>query len=263
MPPKVYAIGSCRIHTPLRRAREQHGLDYGRNTAIEFYHNTAEIRQMAAFLAGMEELLFALSPLLSVIDPLRLFDGTAEDFRYFREADIYVVEISTIKLCRYRDHQLQLVRLRDFLQAQTGMDEALLHRIYTEPELARTIRLPAVAADEQWLAQDILETADFSMQTAAELAAGLCHLHDQLGKPVLYVSHFVNLPDGSAMPQRALIRDVMARVVPELPQAAFLDPTPVTAEGGYAASLIDQGHYAPEMEMWLARILTERIGMLA
>ncbi len=262
--PKVYGLGSCRIHTPLRRAAQHQGLRYRRNTAIEFYHNTAEIRQMASFLAGQQDLLFALSVLLAAKHPLALFEKRAEDFQYFREADVYVVEISSIKLCLYRQHQLQLVHLRDFLNQMAELDEAKLNHLYEEPSLARTIKLPVVDTDQQWLAQDILETAEFSIQNATDLEADLRRLHTQLGKPVLYVSHFVHLPNGDVLPQRALIRDTLARLVPTLEgqKAAFFDPTPLTSEGGYAANLIDYGHYTEAMDLQLGKKLAAEIQSL-
>jgi len=100
---RITPIGSCRITTPLRLARDGFGFQLNLDRVYGFCHSSAEAVQMMRYLQGGIDLDPALAPLIAR-------RGRADERESERHptSDLYVVELSSAKELRIGQTSIQL-----------------------------------------------------------------------------------------------------------------------------------------------------------
>jgi len=90
---RITPIGTCRIHTPLRRAVPRYPIEMDLHRNYGFVHSSQEALQLIRFLQGEQTFPPEVAPILARDGDLDVYDGTKWD-----RADLHLVEISSSKL---------------------------------------------------------------------------------------------------------------------------------------------------------------------
>ena len=200
---RITPIGSCRITTPLRLARDSFGFQLNLDRVYGFCHSSAEAVQMMRYLQGRIDIDPALVPLIA----RRARTEERESDRHL-PSDLYVVELSSAKELRIGQTSIQLnyviahfaaffadrqraARYWELAEAddQTGLD-ALLAAVWNHD--------PAQARDAALLRQIRRRTTP-----QADLRRDIRALIDGL-PAVLFVTHVDALAaDGLPIPSRS------------------------------------------------------------
>ena len=100
---RITPIGTCRIHTPLKRGSQHYpiSLELGRNYG--FVHTAAEALQLIRFLHGEQDIPAEIAPLI-----IGSGDVAAYSSQEWTPADLHIVEISSAKKLMCGDHAVQV-----------------------------------------------------------------------------------------------------------------------------------------------------------
>lgn len=215
---KVAAFGSCRIFTPLARARSQ-GFIETTHTGIEWYtHSTLEALQKADIVECLRPVPDEIIPLL--IDTKEKHNEEFHTSNKFDDTDVIVLEISTLKKIEFEGWYLQQWRVANLKSGQAT----------DAPEEA--VRIARAAVITEVLADEFLEHLE-----AFRL---------RLGKPLLIVPHLTCpfFPEAVLRP-RLKIRRLIEKFCEQHEGAVMYDPTPTIVAHGEEVALVDSGHYQP------------------
>lgn len=247
----IAPLGSCRIATPLRIARDNFGFRIEKSRVYGFCHSSAEAVQMSKIMTG------EISP------PRDIWPFIARDTEYdqllsqpFRRADAYVVEISSSKqvsiggwyvqlnylVGAFRDYFSSTARARDFWRlAAAGDQEAI------DANLAGWKDHEDVA---------VLRQVRQSLTTPAELERDMQTLIDTFGD-VLFITHVnARTPSGDRIASRSsLIADVVA--AGHKLGAAVFNPTAAMERKGQELAIADHSdslaHFTDEFASEVTR----------
>lgn len=245
---RITPIGTCRIHTPLRRAASRYPIELDLRRNYGFVHTSDEALQLVRFLQGDKEFRPEVAPLVFRDADLARF--AAEDWQ---PSDLHVVEISSSN------------RVRSGADAVQG--NYLAHHFadfFASNERSRTFWAMVKKGHRADLVNYLREQASYRLLSAAdrELLAGLAmerqsfkaikadmeEIVERLGRDrVLFVTHVnATTPDEELIPARdRLIRWV--KMGAEQLGAAVFDPTPSMQEFGQEHALekagLDLTHY--------------------
>ena len=247
---RITPIGTCRIHTPLKRASGRYPIevDYRRNYG--FVHTSDEALQLVRFLQGDKQFQSEVAPL--VIRGGKLADYEAEQWQ---PSDLHIVEISSAKRItsggdsvqsnyvahHFADFFASPLRSRTFW---TLVKKAHRQKLLNFLERQEGYRLLS-AADQELLASLQIEPQSFK-----SIKSDMDEIVERLGADkVLFLTH-VNAagPDGEVIPLRDRLIKWVKMAAEQLGTPVF-DPSPAMREFGQENALeaggSDLTHYTP------------------
>lgn len=245
---RITPIGTCRIHTPLRRASSRYPVQLDLRRNYGFVHTSDEALQLLKFLQGEKQFSSQAAPLVFRDGDQGRFE--AEDWS---PSDLHIVEISSSKRIRcgsdvvqgnyvqryFSDFFASRERARQFWNlVKMGHRQDLIDFLTLQPSYNLLS-----ADDRQLLSELSMEQLSFKA-----IKSDMAEILDRLGRDkVLFVTHINALmPDGERIPTRdRLIRWV--KMAAEQLGAPIFDPTDVMNEVGQEAALenggLDLTHY--------------------
>ena len=258
--PTITVFGSCRVYDPIREMEKAGRAAMNQQNIYGFVHNSREVLQQLDILAGRIEVPSRLRPFLNIRGKWAwqpASTNTASSYRFAR-TDAFVVEISSIRLLRFKAMYLQINRTREIL--------------VTSPEVDRDWWTPLMRAGANNVAAfeaahggsiapvhaEVAGGAVCSEQSLKSVRDDILAINELLPAPVLFVSHFNITATGEAVRQRQLIADALQQAAAG-GRIAWFDPTPMVRETGPEQTLLDPAHYQPHFiprvgEAMLARV---------
>lgn len=258
----VTPIGSCRIHNALKVVGARYPVAVELNRQYGLIYNSKEAVQQIGHMRGR----LTLPQHMAVY----LCRSTADRILVEPEptaADLYLVEISSRKILRYKKFFLQSNHVYDQLVAHSGLEIfKILWYAAAEPmaELRRLcLEDPAFHAlpdQEQQLVREI----DVWLQADDELIGDMTSIVDELTpSKVIFVTHCGAIGyDGVPIAARQDFIDAVTRAANLLGIRVF-DPTPLLDEFGQEKGMMKNGtdteHYTPEFESLLADYMYQHL----
>ena len=243
----VGTLGSCRVHTPLKLAGDRKQITYVADNLIGYVHNSKEVIQDINILHGKVAVPENLRRLVNFVNLKSKLD-TDVFASIYRKVDMFVVEVSSIRLVEFRNLFLQIHRFRELL---AGIDPSnQWEKKIQGPAEAWREHVQGVMAgrDLDPATREIVLDSTVREQAVKEIVADLSAISMRLHKPVLFVSHFCNDYQGKPIAQRATIREALRIFSSDLPHIAYFDPSTLVERYGLETALLDLGHYKPAFE---------------
>jgi tetratricopeptide (TPR) repeat protein len=247
---RITPIGTCRIHSPLRRAAARYPIEIDLRRNYGFVHTSEEALQQIEFLLGEKDFAPAVAPLI-------MRDGKDGDYynQTWEPADLHLVEISSAKSITCGGEAVQSNYLyrhfADFfansLRARTYWNLVKKgHRGRLSAYLREQPSFRMLHSSER----DLLLSMSIEQQSFKSVKSGMERIVDRLGADrVLFVTHVNALtPDEERIPSRdRLIRWVT--LAAEQIGVGVFDPTASMLEFGQDRALekagLDLTHYTP------------------
>ena len=259
-PTRVFAIGSCRVHTPLKRALAAvPDMSYIGDPVFGFVHSTADIHQMLDVNDGIMRPPKELYSLLSIRNEKFQPDDESRKRRVIKH-DVVVIEISSIRILKYGSYSLQINRLKEIVKERAGVrNEAV---VTTSPRFAAVLALArSVSEGSDPVSVALRDFNDFE-QSPDDFYDAARSILDRLPMPVLLVPHVNLTSTGNPIPQRQIIRDALERIAGESDNIRFYDPTALVRDVGYGAAMADSAHYQEDFELAMGKQLAAEIRSL-
>jgi len=252
--PRIGAIGSCRVHVPLQHAEAAGLLSYVRHTGFGYVHNPYEIEQIIKLTTGAATRPQRHLSALMAIQKWRTLTPTS-----FAEtsggADALILELSSIRILRFRGRYLQIHRFREFLK-EYG-DIKLNAAFFEDHDGARDALMEiADRMPDDWT-RTVVEELEFWEMTEDELTASLKRIHDATTQPLTFVNLVTNNFQKQGVRQREMLRDGISAFVAKHDRTRLVDPTAWVNEAGVEDVMLDSSHYAPHYEPVVGRRLAE------
>lgn len=250
-PISVTGIGSCRLYRPLRlmsaqgRIRPLHPLS-------GHVHNPLEILQLLRMRSGDLEIEPSLAPYLGIKN-VHSFEKTKKLLKEEREADIIIVELSSIRIVQYRGWYFQINATSSYF-SELGFSIDHINKMVKGREAPQ--ELPVT---DDCLALDIYHDSESWEMGREELAVSIKNICERLEKPVMFLGFFEETKGGRKIPQRQLLNEVMAEFVQTREGVEFFNPTDLVAKYGFDVALKDLGHYNLSFECTAAIEFEQRI----
>lgn len=247
---RVTPIGTCRIHTPLKRAVARYPLELDIRRNYGFVHTSGEALQLLQFLQGERQFRPDVVPLFVRDGDLARFQAEA-----WEPSDLHIVEISSTKrlTCGSDAVQLNYVsrhfgdffasreRTRRFWSVlRKGTRQDLLDFLSSESSYQML-----GSADRELLTALSMEQMSFST-----VKSDMAEIVERLGRErIVFVTH-VNalMPDASVIPSRDRLIRWVKLAARELDVQCF-DPTDYLEAFGQRRALeqdgLDLTHYTP------------------
>lgn len=207
---QITPIGSCRIATPLRLARDLYGFQLNQDRVYGYCHSSAEAVQLMRYLKRE----IVVDPM---IEPLVSRRGVVGD-EIHDPADLYVIELCSSKLLRlgetcvqlnyvsaeYADFFANRARATEYWEISEASDQAAMDRFLTE-HWAATV--------DQKRDAELLRLIRRSNSTEADLRRDIRILIDAL-PAALFITHVdAQMPDGKPIPSRSQFIKSVERAV--------------------------------------------------
>lgn len=208
---RITPIGSCRIATPLRLARDRYGFALNQDRVYGYTHSSAEAVQLMRYLKGE----VVVDPLIEALVSRR---GLTECGSDHEVSDLYVVEISSAKLLQVGETCIQINYLVSEY-ADFFADRARSGRFWDLADAGDQVATDAflqgawAASAQQRRESAILRLIRRSVSNEADLRRDIRALIDGL-PAVLFVTHVDALTsEGVPIPSRSrFIRSFEAAV---------------------------------------------------
>lgn len=245
--PTITVFGSCRVYDPIREMEKAGRAAMNQQNIYGYVHNSREVLQQLDILSGRVEVPTRLRPFLNIRGRWAWRPASTDSATRFRFArtDAFVVEISSIRLLRYKAMFLQINRTREILANSPELERdwwTPLLRTGTNDlaayEASRQQDTPAVNAE-------VAAGAICSEQSLKSVRDDILAINELLPAPVLFVSHFNTTATGEPVRQRQLIADALQQTAAG-GRIAWFDPTPMVREAGPEQTLLDPAHYQPD-----------------
>lgn len=240
---EIGIIGSCRVYDPLLHS----SFSLNQKHIYGFTHNTKEHLQLLTLgLKGSPDTQ-TLAEITCIPCGYRGFESESIEGRY------YVVEISSVRVVEYQGWILQINR---FFKFCTQYSPVLLNALSFSSEdalrhgLSQCTDLPMN-----------IDEINFYEQSEDEIAADIIEIHRILNGKVIFVSHFDTDQFGNSITQRRKIINAMSTVSIRNGIKIF-DPTPHLKAFGIEKAVIDLGHYTPEFQTEMSKILSHEVNGL-
>ena len=214
MPLNVFAIGSCRIHRPLRHLDDCGAVKLlNRIDPCWFVHTSGAARQYLDVVSGRARIPVELEPYILEGKPRKMnYDGVDQ----LAQCDLVVVEISSLKVHRSRGWDLN----------------------------AHIIWRARKEADSSPVVKEMIDRA----ATEDEIIADLLYIREMTKRPVMVVDHLHFLDkDGNTFPARTQISGILANAETKL-RFPFFSTRPTIDLHGIGTALEDHAHYRKEFE---------------
>lgn len=247
---RLAAIGTCRIHNPVRSAVGKYPIDYQTARNYGYTHTSREALQQLAFLKGELEFPRHLVPGI-----FRTGTSPADVADEWPGAHLVIVEISSLKVITAGEFYLQTRYLSqhfaDFF-ANPARSRPFWSLAEQNPEaLADFLNQDAVFGAMTEDDQRLLSSVRMKQQTFDELRQDMALLYEQIGADkILFLTH-VGARDANGRPIAA--REKLIRWVEHAAQeleAPCFNPTSLMLEHGQERSMENGGadttHYTDE-----------------
>ena len=253
-------LGSCRVYDPSKLLETTGRARLNQQNIFGFVHNSREVLQQLGILTGATPVPRRLRPFLNIgekWDWQPRSTDSALDYKFAR-TDCFIVEVSSIRLLRFKAMYLQLNRTRELLADNPEIDKAwwtpLIKDGRNNPEAYPVADQPAVH-------REIVAELSCAEQTGREVLRDAIAIAEILPRPVLFVSHFNVTESGRPIKQRQMIVDALGGL-PRRNGIGFLDPTDLVLAEGPVKALKDGAHYNPDFLPKLAELLEGRVAAL-
>lgn len=260
---RVAPIGTCRIHTPLRRAASNYPFELDLTRNYGFVHTSSEVLQQL-------DLIMCGKPVPQVLWPLIYRPNTTEEFlsRATRPADVYFFEISSAKHVTIDGVPIQINYVSRYF-AEFFAQVAVARRFWSMAKEA------AVADRIAWLRtvpqynhltpddRDLLESIRMRELTADEIRADMAEIADRVGaEKSVFITHVNALtPDDAPIASRKRLIDVVDRIAGDMKVNCF-DPTAHMTAFGQAKAMerdgLDLTHFTLPFADHLGKNLFEK-----
>lgn len=247
---RITPIGTCRIHSPLRRAAARYEIEVDVRRNYGYVHTSVEALQQLEFLLGETDFPLPVAPLI-------MRDGKDGDYynEVWEPADLHLIEISSAKSIKCDGNPIQSNYLyRQF--ADFFANSARSRSYWNLVKKGHRGRLSAFLRDQpsfrmlQSSDRDLLLSMSIEQQSFKSVKEDMERIVERLGADrVLFVTHVNALtPDHEKIPSRdRLIHWV--RLAAEQIGVGVFDPTPSMLEFGQERALekagLDLTHYTP------------------
>jgi hypothetical protein len=258
--PTVTVFGSCRVDDPIRQMEKAGRAVMNQQNIYGYVHNSREVLQQLDILAGRVEVPTRLRPFLNIRGKWAWHPAstnTATRYRFAR-TNAFVVEISSIRLLRFKAMFLQINRTREILVTSPGLEQN-----WWSP-LLRTGRNDVAAYEAErgdrisGVDDEIAAGAVCDEQSLESVRDDILTINEALPGPVLFVSHFNTTATGEPVRQRQIIVDAMQQAASEA-DIAWFDPTDLVREIGPSDAILDPSHYQPTFIPKVGEALLDRI----
>ena len=247
---RITPIGTCRIHTPLRRANSRYPVEIDGRRNYGFVHSSDEALQLVRFLQGEKSFQPQVAPLVARDGNLAQYESEA-----WQPSDLHIVEISSSKRISCGGDAVQSNFLSHHFADFFGNAEwsttfwnlvKKAHRRHLIYWLRHQRAFLALSPEDR----DLLSNIQVEQQSFKSIKSDMEEIVERLGRDrLLFVTH-VNAvtPDGDLIPTRdRLIRWV--KMAAEQLDAPVFDPTPSMQAFGQEKALerggLDLTHYTP------------------
>jgi len=247
---RITPIGTCRIHTPLRRAVPRYPIEMDLHRNYGFVHSSQEALQLIRFLQGEQTFPPEVAPILARDGDLDVYDGTKWD-----RADLHLVEISSSKLISSQGVAVQVNYIaRHFADFFANADRS---RAFWAAVKARKRHdlLDLVRHDPSYRRmshadRELLLSLSMAQQSYRALQADMAEIVERLGRNrVIFVTHVNAL---TADDHVVAARDRLIRIVhsaAEQLEVPVYDPSDLMRQFGQDRALenggLDLTHYTP------------------
>ena len=251
--PTITVFGSCRVHTPCSLLQKRGLLQMKQNNIFGYIHYTKELIQQCELISGAKQAPNRLRPYLNI--PYYWQSPKNKNIEIFhsdfKETDIFIVEISSIRKIIFKAFYLQINRTRELLNINETVEKN-----WWEPLVRHgKNHINEYVFDKATpLQAEIVQNLKAQDMTFGQILEDLKKIKHFLGKPVVFVSHFNTNYEGVPIPQRQLIVDAMQNIARE-EGCRFFDPTQYVLSAGLPEAIQDLGHYRPEFEQTIAQLL--------
>lgn len=244
--PTITAIGSCRVHAPVKLMHDAGLATLNNHCVFGFTHTIHEVLQAFDFIEKAKTPPSDLLPYLNATERSLIRTGL-DPVHHFETTDVFVVEISSPRELPFQDYFLHIHRTASLLgQAPRkrwwgdllshGVNDWQAH-IDFEPDDA--IGKAVFRSLRRWELRE------------EEVLAGVAKIADRLrGRPVVFVPHVIYDEVGYEIPLRVKLAEMLRAAAIDA-GALFYDPSVAVAKYGFAAAMKDSGHYQPEFERHL------------
>ncbi len=233
------------MHEPIKAVAAAGRIVLLSDPAFGFMHTPQEMLQALRILRRDLTPPPEIADLVSLTGPEALDEPGDLFQRYYGDADIIGVEVSSLRYALYGDWLLQVNRVRDRL-SESGLDAGVSYRDIAAGTPFPEEKLALLAARDPLLFE-VLQNRRFISMSREDLKQAVHALITSIGKPVLLVGHFVDTgPFKGVNPSRRAISEVLKEVAAERTDTGFLDPTGHIADFGFKKALVDDSHYAKE-----------------
>lgn len=258
-PPVVSVFGSCRVVTPGAILAAARKLRLNQRNIFGFVHNTREITQQFRIVTGDFQPASQLRPFLNIPPRWKSPEAMPLDQFHadFAETDIFIVEISSIRLLQFRSLFLQIHRTREILAP--GMEqEAWWRKLTRSGENDQGLILPHLTDPVHIRIASTLTSVE---QTVQEVRREALRIRGFLRKPVLFVTTFNCDYKRQPVPQRTVIAEALAALDGNSDSAVF-DPTTAVLDRGLPEAVRDLGHYTEAFEAEIADRMMDAVTAL-
>jgi tetratricopeptide (TPR) repeat protein len=244
----IAPVGTCRIHTPLRRGAGHYPIRPVLARNYGFVHTSSEALQQLQFMFGKKDIP-------ADVRTLTFRPGSSGNFEKKSRpgADLYLVEISSRKLLSVDDHPIQMnYMVRHFGDFFADKKRSRLFWSMATPN--------RMAERRQWLEQDFafqrLSPVDRDLLARiqrrdlkdAEISAEMEQIAEIVGRDHLaFVTHVnADTPDNMPVEQRRELINTVRAIAKRLDLPCY-DPTPLMRKLGQANAMenggLDLTHY--------------------
>lgn len=253
----VTPIGTCRIHEPLRGARNTYSFRMGSGRIYGYTHSSAEALQLVRYFLGHET--FGLDEGFCIFRP----SFKVESSLPVMSSDFYMVEISSAKRIQRNGRFLQINYLykafEDFFSnAQRTRTYWGLAKPGRELQLKNFLHQDAVFNTYSESMQDFLASIVMTTATKSEMAHDMQEIADLLGRDkVIFVTHVnARTPTGQTIESRENLIDDVLDISREM-GLPCLEPTDAMVAFGQQKAMQQDGHdlthYTDEFSAYLWR----------
>lgn len=172
----------------------------------------------------------------------------------FAATDLFIVEISSIRLLQFKSLFLQIHRTREIL-APGKEQEPWWRKLTRSGENDHSQILPHLTDPVQIEIASALTSVE---QTVQEVRREATRIKAFLGKPVLFVTTFNCDYKREPIPQRTVIAEALLPFATQ-PGSAVFDPTQAVLDRGLPSAVRDLGHYTEAFEAEIADSILESV----
>ena len=185
--PTVAVIGSCRVRVPLNTARKNKLLKVYSNGLESFCHSIKEVSQKLEFATKKITFPEHLDVLINgkEVDKNLPFKEPLD----FKKADVFVIEISTIKQLEIEGYQIQQNYFMEYFIKPNKL-EAWWRELV---KLANEKGSASFAPKADWISEDVRSLAAkavLSINTEQDIINEAKKITAHINRPVIFVGHF-------------------------------------------------------------------------
>ncbi len=219
---KIFALGSCRIHRPLRALDKVNRIAFlNRKDPKWFFHTSRAAVQACEMCLGGDLPPAAQQPVIFETQPMgRVIDMDGRDL--IARADVVVLEVSSLKSFDLDGWELNQFKL--------------------------------VKADPVF--RDSLGPIEVTDHSAEDVKSHIRRVQELVQRPILLVDHIHIERDGAPIPKRLLLSRILAEASSELGLGMFSTRS-ILQDRNPAACLQNGFHYQPSFEPAVGEAILE------